>query len=159
MLEDLKGVFYMDQTDLHILDILQEDARISNSELAKRINLSPPAALSRVRKLEEEQIIERSTIILNAEKLGYDLLCFVFMSTNLHQTDELTALETQLARMPEVLECCCLTGEYDYLLKVVIRNRRELETFVRRLNELGGTRIQTSLSLRRIKDTTSLPLR
>lgn len=148
----------MDNLDLHILDILQKDARISNLELAKEVRLSPPATHSRVKRLEEDGYIDRHTSILNEEKLGFDLLCFVFMSTNLHQTEELTILENKLQAIPEVLECYCLTGEYDYLLKVANRNRKELEQFVRKLNELGGTRIQTSLSLREIKDSTLLPL-
>ncbi|PRO64544.1 Lrp/AsnC family transcriptional regulator [Alkalicoccus urumqiensis] len=148
----------MDHMDLHILDILQHDARLSNQEIARRVSLSPPATHSRIRRLEEDGVIERYTALLNEEALGFDLLCFIFMSTNIHQTDELQFLEGKLKERPEVLECYCLTGEYDYLLKIVVSNRKELETFVRRLNELGGARIQTSLTLREVKNSTMLPL-
>ncbi len=81
------------------------------------------------------------------------------MSTNIHQFDKLEVLEKELESMPEVLECHCLTGEYDYLLKVANRDRKELEQFIRKLNKLGITRIQTSLALREIKYSTVLPIR
>ena len=149
----------LDDVDLQILEILQNEAQVSNSEIAKRINLSPPATHTRIKRLEKEGYINRHVVILNQEKLGFDLLSFIFMSTNIHQTEQLEALEKALASMPEVLECHCITGEYDYLLKVANKNRRELEKFIRKLNRLGITHIQTSLSLREIKYSTVLPIR
>lgn len=101
---------------------------------------------------------KKQVAILNHEKLGFDLLCFVFMSTNMHQAEKLSLLEDTLKSMKEVLECHCLTGEYDYLLKVACKDRKELEMFIRKLNELGITKIQTSLALREIKDSTVLPI-
>ncbi|TQR12950.1 Lrp/AsnC family transcriptional regulator [Psychrobacillus soli] len=149
----------LDDLDLQILDILQNGAQISNSEIAKRVNLSPPATHTRIKRLENEGYINRHVVILNQEKLGFDLLSFIFMSTNIHQSEQLEALENALKSMPEVLECHCLTGEYDYLLKVANKDRRELEKFIRKLNKLGITRIQTSLALREIKHSTVLPIR
>lgn len=149
----------LDEVDLQILDILQNEAQISNSEIAKRVNLSPPATHARIKRLEKEGYINRHVVILNQEKLGYDLLSFVFMSTNIHQHEQLKVLENALESMPEVLECHCITGEYDYLLKVANKDRRELENFIRKLNTLGITRIQTSLALREIKYSTVLPIR
>lgn len=147
----------VDQIDEKILHILQNEAQISNSDLARKINLSPPATHSRVKRLEKEGYIEKYVSILNNQKLGFDLTCFIFVSTNIHQREQLENLESQMKKMPEILECHCLTGEHDYLLKVVIRNRMELEAFIRKLNLLTGvTRIQTSLSLREIKFSTSL---
>ena len=148
----------LDDLDIQILDILQNEAQVSNSEIAKRVNLSPPATHTRIRRLEKEGYINRHVAILNQEKLGFDLLSFIFMSTNIHQDEKLEALEKALNSMPEVLECHCITGEYDYLLKVTNKDRRELESFIRRLNKLGITRIQTSLALREIKYSTVLPI-
>ena len=149
----------LDDLDLQILDILQNGAQVSNSEIAKRVNLSPPATHARIKRLENEGYINRHVVILNQEKLGFDLLSFIFMSTNIHQTEKLEVLEKALESMPEVLECHCITGEYDYLLKVVNKDRRELEKFIRKLNRLGVTHIQTSLALREIKSSTVLPIR
>ena len=148
----------LDDLDIQILDILQNEAQVSNTEIAKRVNLSPPATHTRIRRLEKEGYINRHVAILNQEKLGFDLLSFIFMSTNIHQDEKLEALEKALNSMPEVLECHCITGEYDYLLKVTNKDRRELESFIRRLNKLGITRIQTSLALREIKYSTVLPI-
>ncbi|RXY99766.1 Lrp/AsnC family transcriptional regulator [Fictibacillus sp. S7] len=148
----------LDSVDLQILNILQTVNGISNAELAKRINLSPPAVHMRIKRLTQEGYIERQVAILNQEKLGFDLLCFIFISTNLHQTDKLEVLEAALHDMPEVLECYCLTGEYDYLLKVANKGRKDLESFIKKLNKLGISRIQTSLALKEIKHSTTLPL-
>ncbi|SCW36272.1 DNA-binding transcriptional regulator, Lrp family [Paenibacillus tianmuensis] len=148
----------LDDVDIQILDTMQKEAQLSNAELARRVNLSPPATHARVKRLESEGFIKRQVAILNQEKLGFDLLCFIFMSTNIHQAEQLEVLEKALSSMPEVLECHCLTGEYDYLLKVTNKDRKELESFIRKLNKLGIARIQTSLALREIKYSTVLPI-
>ncbi|MEY9972990.1 Lrp/AsnC family leucine-responsive transcriptional regulator [Lysinibacillus sp. RC46] len=148
----------LDSIDTQLLDILQREVQISNAEIARRVNLSPPATHTRIKRLESEGFIDKQVAILNQEKLGFDLLCYVFMSTNIHQAKELEALEKALKIMPEILECHCLTGEYDYLLKVVIRDRKELDRFIRKLNRLGISRIQTNLSLREVKYSTVLPI-
>lgn len=148
----------LDNVDIRILDLLQKDAQLSNLELSKRVNLSAPAVHARIKRLESEGYIKKQVAILNHEKLGFDLLCFVFISTNMHQAEKLASLEGSLEAMKEVLECHCLSGEYDYLLKVACKDRKDLEIFIRKLNELGVTRIQTSLALREIKDSTVLPI-
>ena len=148
----------LDNVDLLILAILQREVQISNAELARRVNLSPPATHTRVKRLENEGYIDQQVAILNQEKLGFDLLCYIFMSTNIHQEKEIEELENSLKTMTEILECHCLTGAYDYLLKVVIRDRKGLDQFIRKLNKLGISRIQTNLSLREIKYSTVLPI-
>ncbi|MFD0825803.1 Lrp/AsnC family transcriptional regulator [Neobacillus sp. M.A.Huq-85] len=159
MFDATEGNKSLDVLDRKILDLLQKGAQLSNAELARRVNLSPPATHARVKRLENEGYIDRQVVVLNSRKLGFDLLCFIFVSTNIHQKEQLEYLEKALNLMPEILECHCLTGEYDYLLKVANRNREELEKFIRKLNLLPGVnRIQTSLSLREIKFSTALPI-
>lgn len=148
----------LDDVDIQILDILQKEAQVSNAEIARRVNLSPPATHVRVKRLEGEGFIDRQVAILNREKLGFDLLCFIFINMNIHQSDEVETLEKALRSMPEILECHCLTGEHDYVLKVANKDRKALESFIRKLNHLGITKIQTSLALREIKYSTVLPL-
>lgn len=149
----------LDPTDIEILDILQKQADMNNTEIAKRVNLSSPAVHARIKRLESEGYISRQVAILNQEKLGFDLLCFIFISTNLHQAEELNTLENALLEMAEVLECQCITGEYDYLLKVANRNRSDLQAFIRKLNQLGINKIQTNLALREVKYSTVLPIK
>lgn len=156
-MEDIKNKG-LDNVDLQILAILQREVQISNAELARRVNLSPPATHTRVKRLENEGYIDQQVAILNQEKLGFDLLCYIFMSTNIHQEKEIEELENSLKTMSEIMECHCLTGAYDYLLKVVIRDRQDLNQFIRKLNKLGVSRIQTNLSLREIKYSTVLPI-
>ena len=86
----------LDSVDTQILDILQREVHISNAEIARRVNLSPPATHTRIKRLESEGFIDKQVAILNQEKLGFDLLCYVFMSTNIHQAKELEALENAL---------------------------------------------------------------
>jgi DNA-binding Lrp family transcriptional regulator len=150
----------LDDLDQHILDILQQEGNISNAELARRISLSPPATYARVRRLEEQGYIRQYAALLNPEKLGYDMLCFVQISLQLHQPGQVQGVREAIRQFPEVLECYHVTGEYDYLLKVVIHNRKDLERFVvERLTPVPGVaRIHTSLVLTQVKSTTSLPL-
>ena len=150
----------LDETDLHILEILQLEGRISNAKLARQIELSPPATLARTKRLEEAGIIRGYVALLEPEQVGFDMLCFVNVSLQLHQSQQVEGFERAVAEMPEVLECHHVTGEYDYLLKVAIRNRSDLKRFaVERLTPIPGVaRIYTSLVLSEVKSTTALPL-
>lgn len=151
----------LDTLDKLILDELQRDARISNAELARRVNLSPPATLVRVKRLESNQYIQRYVTILDRKKANFDLLCFVRVSLQLHDTDQVTGFHKAISTMEEVLECHHVTGDYDYLLKVVAHNTEDLEYFlVRRLTPIPGiAQIHTSLVLREVKNTSVIPLR
>ena len=150
----------LDSTDKLILQLLQEEGRLSNAELARRVNLSPPATHARLRRLEEEGYIRQYAALLDREKAGFDMLCFVQISLQLHQPQQVEAVRAAIREMPEVLECHHVTGEYDYLLKVVIHNRKDLERFVlERLTPVPGVaRIHTSLVLTEVKATTALPV-
>ncbi|OGO27229.1 MAG: AsnC family transcriptional regulator [Chloroflexi bacterium RBG_16_54_18] len=150
----------LDSTDKLILHILQSEGRISNAELARRVNLSPPATHARLRRLEEQGIIHHYAALLDRETAGFDMLCFVQISLVLHQPEQVEAVRVAIRQMPEVLECHHVTGEYDYLLKVVIHNRKDLERFVlERLTPIPGVaRIHTSLVLTEVKSTTALPV-
>ncbi|MCM3217536.1 Lrp/AsnC family transcriptional regulator [Niallia taxi] len=148
----------LDGIDLNLLDLLQKNAQLSNAELAKLVNLSPPATHARIKRLEKEGFIDKQVAILNHNKLGFDLLCYISISTNIHQEEAIAELEDVLSRMEEILECHCLTGEYDYLLKVANKDTRGLESFIKKLNKLGISKINTSLALREIKSSTVLPI-
>jgi Lrp/AsnC family leucine-responsive transcriptional regulator len=150
----------LDELDLAILRELQRDGRISNVELARRINLSPPATHARVRRLEEEGFIRKYVSLLDQEMVGYEMTCFISVSLQLHQHEELEEFHATIKQIPEVLECYHVTGEFDYLLKVVVRSRQDLQRLiVNRLTPLPGVaRIYTSLVLSAIKATTELAL-
>lgn len=150
----------LDAVDKAALRALQTDGRLSNVELARKINLSPPAAHSRLRRLEKDGYIRQYTAVVDREKAGYDLLCFVHVSLQMHQLEQVEKFRKLMRQMPEILECHHITGEYDYLLKVALRNRKDMERFVvDRLTPIPGVaRIQTSLVFTEVKSTTALPL-
>jgi DNA-binding Lrp family transcriptional regulator len=150
----------LDEVDKRLLRALQLDGRLSNVELARSVHLSPPATHARLRRLEKEGYIRQYAAVMNREKTGYDLLCFIHVSLQMHQLEQVEKFREATRQMPEVLECHHITGEYDYLLKVALRNRKDLERFlVDRLTPIPGVgRIHTSLVLTEVKATMALPL-
>jgi Lrp/AsnC family leucine-responsive transcriptional regulator len=150
----------LDELDLAILRALMTDGRISNVELAQRINLSPPATHTRLKRLQEQGTIRQYVALIDQEQVGYDMTCFVNISLQLHQVEELEGFRDIINELPHVLECYHVTGEFDYLLKVVVRDRKDLQRFVvEQLTPIPGVaRIYTSLVLSEVKATTVIPI-
>jgi len=150
----------LDETDLTLLREIQKDSRISNNELARRINLSQPAAHTRLKRLHASGIIREFTVRLDHECLGYELTCFFQTRLGDHSEEGIERFEKTVAGFPEVLECHYLTGEFDHLVKAVFQNRHDLEHFLRhRLSTIPGvTQVITSLVLSEIKAGSPLPL-
>lgn len=149
----------LDDTDRLLLKMIQTKSDISNVELARIVNLSPPATHGRIKRLENEGYIKNYITVLDREKLGFDLLCFIYVKTSTHHTLQLAELEDAIVSMPEVLECHHITGEYDLLLKVVLRDSKDLKDFIGNKLSLHEniSGIQTSLSYEEVKATTALP--
>ncbi len=150
----------LDKMDFWILDILQKEGRISNAELARRISLSQPATHARLKRLESSGLIRSYMALLDREMLGFEMLCFVHVTLEKHQPDQVKNFHMRVENMPEVVECYHVTGDYDYLLKVVMRHRRDLEDFlVDKLSRIPGVgRVHTSVVLREVKETYALPI-
>ena len=150
----------LDDIDRAVLHALQEDGRISNAELAKRVGLSRAATHARVRKLEQLGVISRYTAIVDPEAVGFELLCLIGVAMTLHSQENIGRARTAIAEMPEVLECWHVTGDFDYILKVAVRGRADLQRFILdRLTPVPGiARVNTSLVLGVEKSTTALPL-
>ena len=151
----------LDDTDKAILRLLQTEGRLSNVELGQRVNLSPPAVHARIKQLEQRGYIRCYAALLGREQLGYDMVCFVNVRLQLHQLDHVKNFRETVLGMPEVLDCHHVTGNYDYLLKVVVQNHADMEDFVlHRLTPIPGIeRIYTSVVLSEIKSTTMLPVK
>ena len=146
--------------DLKILELLQENARISNVTLARRVRLSPSACLRRVKTLEENGFIRRYVTLLDPHRV--DLGVSVFIQVSLEKKDEasLKRLERLVAERPEVMECYLMTGDSDYLLRVVVPSVAAFERFLMgSLTKIQGVgMIKSSFTLKQIKYTTALPL-
>ena len=142
----------MDEIDKKIIKILSENSRISNSEISKQVFLSIPAVGERIKKLEEKNIIEKYTIRTNRNKLGYKLLAIIFV--NIDDTEKIKEFREKITEMEEVIECLHMAGEYDYLLKILVRDTEELEDFLsNKMKSIKGVgRSNTMISLSTLKD-------
>lgn len=147
----------IDEIDKQILNILQEDARIANSEIARQVGLAPSAVLERVKKLEERGVIQGFETKLNPVELDFGLTAFVAVRTHecCSETDKF------LAEIPEVLEVHDVAGEDSYFLKVRVKNTEELSHLLRlRLKNVPNVAsTKTTIVLQTIKETTTLPIR
>ena len=151
----------LDKTDREILKILQSDARISNLELAERVNLSPTPCARRVKRFEEEGLIRGTMTLLDPEKLGLTLTAYIAVSMQKHTNDIFEEFEGKVTQFPEVVGCSVVTGRAeDYLLKVVVTSMKHYEEFLlTRLNSLPGVNnVHTSFGLRNVTPAKGLPV-
>ena len=151
----------IDRFDRQILQLLQQDGRISKQDQADPIGLSPSPCLRRVRGLEEAGINTGYRALLDAKKLGLSLMALIGISMDQHTPERFANLEAAINDIPEVLECLLITGQQsDYQLKVVIRDMDAYQELL--LNKItriqGVTGVHTSFVLRKVVDRSSLPL-
>jgi DNA-binding Lrp family transcriptional regulator len=150
----------IDDLDRRLLVYLQDDARVTSAELARRTSLSAPGLQKRLRKLEHRGVIQRYTTLVSREAVGLDLLCFVHVMLAHHRPNSVKRFPSRIKGLKEVLECHYLTGEVDYLLKVVVADHDHLQKFLfEKLMKVAGVdRVRTSIVLKEIKASTALPL-
>jgi len=150
----------LDTIDWKILGLLQEDARMSNVDLAQAVGLSPSPCLSRVRALEERGFIRRYVTLLDPQRVGMKVSVFIQVTLEKQIEPALEVFEKAIRARPEVMECYLMTGEADYLLRVVVPDLQALEHFI--LNFLsrvpGVGNIKSSFALKQVKYQTALPL-
>src|SRR6185503_7011764 len=150
----------LDSIDWRILARLQDEARISNVNLAKAVNLSPSPCLSRVRALEQSRVISRYVTLLDPLKLGLTVSVFIQVSLEKQMRNALDTFESSVLARDEVMECYLMTGDADYLLRVVVPDVQSLERFiVDYLARIPGVAsIKSSFALKQVKYKTALPL-
>lgn len=152
-------VFRLDATDRKILIELQKDAGRSLDEIAKAVGSSKTPVWNRIRKLREAGIIGSQTVVLDAEKLGFEATFFVLIRTSEHEADWQRRFLAALRARPEVQEAHRLAGDIDYLLKVRVKNARAYDVFYQALiSEVKIHTVTALLSMEEIKSTTALPL-
>jgi Lrp/AsnC family leucine-responsive transcriptional regulator len=150
----------IDATDWKILSLLQEDARITNLELSRAIGLSPSPCLARVRALEKAGYINRYVSLLDSLKVGLKVSVFINVALERQVEKALELFEASIETRPEVMECYLMTGESDYLLRVVVTDIQALEDFILNfLSKIPGVgNIKSSFALKQVKYKTALPL-
>ena len=151
----------LDRTDRTILTELQRDGRLTNRELAEKVHLSESACLRRVRSLEEAGVIDRYAALVSQIKVGLPGNVFVSITLNRQEQADLAAFEEAVRRVPEVMECYLMTGQQDYLLRVVVTDPADFERLhSQHLTRLPGVaRVQSSFALRTVRKSAELPVR
>lgn len=149
----------MDDLDRKILACLQEDAAMPLADVAKRVGLSPTPAWRRIRKLEQSGIIRGRVALLDARQLNVGVTVFVSVRTNQHTREWLETFAEAVAVMPEVVEFYRMSGDIDYLLRVVVPSIEAYDTFYQRLiSKVELYDVSSSFAMEQIKYTTALPL-
>jgi DNA-binding Lrp family transcriptional regulator len=149
----------LDAIDRRILKELQDDGRITNVELARRVGISAPPCLRRVRALEEAGYVKGYRALLDEKKLGYDVTMFAMVHLASQAEPDLKAFEDFVRREAYVRECWMLSGEIDFILKCVAPSLASFQDFVGRLTSEPHVRnVKTSLTLRCSKDAPMVPL-
>lgn len=151
----------LDRYDRAIVQILQTDGRIANSALAQRVSLSESACLRRVRALEETGLIEGYAALLSQQKAGCPVNVFVNITLDRQDETDLRKFEDAVRKIPEVMECYLMTGEYDYLIRAVVADTADFERLhSKHLTRLPSVaRIHSSFALRTIQKARELPIR
>ncbi|CUH83689.1 Lrp/AsnC family transcriptional regulator [Thalassovita mediterranea] len=149
----------LDQTDRKILAELQSDAGQSLDEIARKVGSSKTPVWNRIRKMREAGVLGQQTVVLDAEKLGFDACFFVLIRTSEHEAEWQQKFLTALHNRPEVQEAHRLAGDIDYILKVRVQNARAYDEFYQALiSEVKVHNVTALLSMEEIKSTTELPL-
>ena len=150
----------MDKIDYKILEILQTEPELNITEIGRRVGLSHTPCWRRIKQMQDQGIIKQRTVILNPEALHLDVCVFCFVKLENHHEQTLLDFEQAVLKLPDVLQCYLITGDYDYCLRVMTSGIRDYEKVLRRkLTNLPHVAfINTSFTLREVKNTTELPL-
>ena len=149
----------LDVTDLLILKILQENSKITNLDLSKRIGLSPAPTLERVKKLETNGVITSYHARVNPDSLGLQVKTFVLVSLSWHKENALEKFLKEISEIDEIVECCVVTGEADFILKIVCKDLKAYEQLLfKTLSKIEQIeRLRTLMTLSTEKDVNLLP--
>jgi len=150
-----------DRFDRAILETLQHEGRIPNSALAERVNLSESACLRRIRQLEESGVIEGYTALISQQKVGCPVNVFVNITLDRQDETDLRKFEDAVRKIPEVMECYLMTGDYDFFVRVVVADTADFERLhSKHLTRLPGVaRVHSSFALRTVQKARELPIR
>lgn len=151
----------LDKTNKKILQLLQENSAITNTELSNKIGLAPTSTLERVRKLEKNGIIKKYVALVDEKKVGIGIVVFVQVVMAEHNTESLQKFVSKIEKLPEVLECYRLAGEKDYLLKVVTEDIQSYDIFSKeKLGKIPGiARMSSYFVLSPVKQMTDIPIK
>ncbi len=150
----------LDQTDKKLLHLLQNDSKKTTKELSAKLNLSVTAVYERIKKLEREGIIDKYVVLLNRKKIDKGFVVFCHLKLIQHTKEFLTKFESQVIKLSEVLECHHVSGDYDYILKIVVKDMEEYREFLvtklTTLDHIGST--HSTFMISEVKNTTVIDI-
>lgn len=150
----------LDSIDVHILELLQEDASLSSAQVAERVGLSASPCWRRIQRLEREGVIRRRVALLDPQKLGLGVVVFASVKLSAHGRQALPQFEEEIAKFPEVMECYTVSGGVDFLLRIVTVDVHRYELFLRNhLTQLPTVaEVHSRIAITQVKYTTAVPL-
>lgn len=156
----MSSIVSLDNIDRSLLEVMQEDARITNADLAKKTGLSASPCWRRIRRLESSGVVRRYVTLLNPDAIGLPINVFATVALEKQVESALENFESLITRHPEVMECYLMTGEFDYLLRIVVPDLNAYERFLMdHLTRIEGiASIKSSISLKQVRYKTALPL-
>lgn len=150
----------MDITDKKILNLLQEDAKMTTKEMANSLNLSVTAVYERIRKLEKAKVIRKYVALVDQEKVNRDFIVLCHVKLLQHKKEYLMQFEKEVMELPEVMDCFHVSGDYDYILKIAVSNIKEYRNFIvtklTTLQHIGSS--HSSFVIGEVKSTTAMHL-
>ena len=149
----------MDRIDVHILELLQKDSSLPVADIARKVGLSVTPCWRRIQKMEEDGIIKKRVALLDPQKIGMAMSVFVAIKTDQHNADWLRDFADQIAAFPEVVEFYRMSGDVDYMLRVVVPDMASYDVFYKKLiGQVGLKDVSSSFAMEEIKNTTAYPL-
>lgn len=150
----------LSKSDIEILKMVQSDATLTTAAIAEKINLSQSPCWRRVNRLEQEGLITRRVAVLDRQALGMDVVVFATINLTSTGRQNLLEFEQEIVRHPEVMECYTMTGIWDYMIKIVTRDIRHYEAFVRNTLTTSPSirELHSHVAVTEIKNSTELPL-
>jgi Lrp/AsnC family leucine-responsive transcriptional regulator len=150
----------LDSTDKRILNILQDNARITNVELASTVGISPPAMLERVKRLEKAGFLKKYVAVINPEKINKNIIAIISVWLSAHQLSSIDSFRKQINKFEEVLECYHIAGEEDFILKIMASSIKEVELFLlQKLTKIPGvSKVNTKFVLSTVKYETKIKI-
>lgn len=150
----------IDELDITILKLLQDNAQLTSKELSAHLNLSLSPIYERIRRLERDGFIKKYVTLLDKDKLGFSLIAFCHVSLKEHAKFFLKKFEEDVLAFPEVVECYHVTGQFDYMLKIIVKDMKEYQNFI--VNKLASLEnignAQSQFVMTEIKETTKIPI-
>ena len=150
----------IDATDIRILQLLQENAQLTLKEISQKINLSMTPTHDRIKRLEQENVIDKYVTILNKKMLGNPMMVYCNITLDKQQKNHFEEFEATIIQFPEVIECSVISGSFDYLLKVIVKDMNAYNEFYqKKLSDLQSVaHISSSFVMSEVKSTTMIPL-